>query len=784
VKLVEGTWRDGVPKAAAADPNVEGGPLLFEETSYSLLLSARGGHRVALSHRDPRLLRGISTAQDGATAHGAVNFRSQVGRSRFTVLVDDQPEFDFEVEVSPSKLDYETDYAELTAEVQAILRGLVLEYLASTYEGASLEGSGGSTDLEWALLLRHIVDELERALQYVARQPTRGLRRRSELVRIDRLRRSDSSVRQAVLRGRGKGPLQAVASGFYAKQHLPERQAKPTLDTPEHRWLASRVAAARRRLAALLRRTRAHAGRDDRRRTPARTKQALHELDRLEARLNRLLRLEPLEAAQGPPPHGFSSLQLQGAPGYKEAYHACVSLARGLRLTGGPVELSLKELHRLYEYWCFLSIVDLVGELLGQRLPAKQLLSVEQDGLRVLLRKGKQQKVVFGLRGQDELAVVYSPSFSGADFISTQTPDISLTLSRDGWPTVRLVLDAKYRVESNETYVAQMGAPGPPFDSINVLHRYRDAILEREPGTHSTARGSRTVVEGVALYPLSGMEANDFDQTRMWTSLDRLGIGALPFLPSEKEYVRRWLADVLRRTGWTVADRYIPSANRERLQAWREAASQAVLVGVLRNESQQHLRWIRENDLYYTPFTPSQSLQLSARWVAFYEGANGADPSSVSLVAPIVAIEVQRREEIETPWPSRPGSGGEDMVVYRLGRVKELATPVRNLRGERVSTNRWTSRLGLDRASRLEELLLETEPDWRFYDELRQRGVAFEVRPGRPMGRQADDPRGRAWFDLFDGVRVQYQGLAGWLVRAGDAGEHYPTLAEVVRAVI
>lgn len=771
------TWRWGVPDEVAADARITDGPMLFEETTYSVLVEGAPGTRVGLMHRDPGLVDHLSASSDGRTLHGPVNFRSYVGRSRFTVLVDGAPEFDFEVEVSPSKLDYKTDYAELTAEVQEILHGLVLQYLSATFEGASVDRGAVETELEWVLLLRHLVDELEQALLFVAQRPKRALRRTDEFVRIDRIRRSDSTVRQAVLRGRGRGRVGAFGEGLRARHRLPEHRARPTLDTPEHRWLAARVAGARRRLAAVSRRVRAQ----QRGQHGAEwMKNAVVELDSLEGRLGRLLKLEPLRAVEGPPPQGFASLQLQGSPGYREAYHACVALSQGLRLTGGPVELSLKRLHQLYEYWCYLATVRLVADILDEPIPVRQLLSVDHDGLLVRLKKGRTQSVLFRQGEGAEIEVVYSPKFSGSDFLLSQEPDISLSLRRAGWPNVRLVMDAKYRLDDSEQHVRRMGVPAPPADAINVLHRYRDAILEPDRNSADGERGQRTVVEGVALYPLTGLATEDFEETELWRSLERLGIGALPFLPSEKRYVRSWLESVLRRTGWTVADRAIPSASRKQLQHWREAASEPVYVGGLRPDSGSHISWIREQRAYYAPLTPTQPLQLSAKWVGLYEGASGSNPSSVSLVARVESLDVMKRQDIDTPWPASAGTEGDDVVVYRLEGLESLDHTIRHPSGSDFTRPRWTSRLALERARALEELLLETEPEWRLYDELRILDVEFTIRAGRPRLREADNPIGRAWFDLDERGSARFEGLAGWRVRRGENERHVPNAQAVV----
>jgi uncharacterized protein len=96
------SWRAAIPETVASDPNQQAGPALFEETPYNLLVEGKGGRKVELRNRDPRVVQGLSGSGDGATIYGPVNFRSQVGRSRFFLLVEGRPELDFEVEVFPS----------------------------------------------------------------------------------------------------------------------------------------------------------------------------------------------------------------------------------------------------------------------------------------------------------------------------------------------------------------------------------------------------------------------------------------------------------------------------------------------------------------------------------------------------------------------------------------------------------------------------------------------------------------------------------------------------------
>lgn len=147
--------------------------------------------------------------------------------------------------------------------------------------------------------------------------------------------------------------------------------------------------------------------------TPRRRK-ALQELGDMGKRILRLQGLEPLAAAaSGEIPQGFVSLQLLRLPGYREAYKYCLALSLGLRIEGGPLQLSVKDLSLLYEYWCYLALLRLISEETGQQIPVKELFAVQQNGLRVLLNRGQEQRVCFPSKGGGHITATYNPSFRG-----------------------------------------------------------------------------------------------------------------------------------------------------------------------------------------------------------------------------------------------------------------------------------------------------------------------------------------------------------------------------------
>lgn len=756
--------RRGLPAEAANNPDVEVGPRLFEETSYDALLQSKG-KRVELRQRDPTIHQSLHHSIDGDILHGAIDFRSQIGPCRFSVYVDGEPEYDFEVEVFPSKLDYAADYNVLVADLQDILTSLVLTYLRSTYQLGFVTDAEGSSRLEWILLLRYVVDDLERGLRYIDRHPHHELVPKRVPTRPEKLRRPDATVSKSIAQG---------------KRRLPERRAQMTWDVPEHRWLKSQLSLIRQNLADIhsVERKSSSGNR-------VRQLRILEEIAGLEDRIESLERLEFIARAKGSARAGSASPRFEAKPGYREAHRACSMLLQGLRVDGGPVGLSLKEIYSLYEYWCYLTLIRLISKITGEEIPVRELFSIEQNGLRVRLRRGTSQTVKFSSGGR-VLEVTYNPEYKGDAFILPQKPDVVLTIHDPQWPTMRLVIDAKYRIETSRAYVKQFGSPGPPQAAIDALHRYRDAILD-ETGAQGPRSEivKRSVVEGVALFPYADVN-DEFRNSRFWTHLKRLGIGAIPLLPRETRYLEEWLREVLTRGGSSAAEQAIPYESLEQLRLWQEAEKETVLVAVLKLNGREHLDWIAAQRCYYTTFTPSQGRQLFSRWVAIYSPVSIRRPGAVTHVAQVKDFEIKKRNEIDTPWSPRRGS--EMQVVYQLGEVIELEKPIENRGpsglGRRFSNNRWTSRLGILRASELRELFLETTAEWRLYEQLHVAKAEFTLKPGPARPHNEFDPHGRTWFTGKD-LRVVYRGAAGFLIRRNGMRDEYRNdLNEVVNLFV
>ena len=481
--------------------------VLEEETSYPVLVQSLTGEPVALEHRDPVVVAGLVSGDGGRVVHGRVRFGSQAGRTRFFALAGGRREAEIEATVAPTKLAW-ADVEAMRADVEATAAGLALASLRP----ATLAGGGAETAPAppvWLAALATSVADLEAALAEVDRRPVRETVRPARAVRVDRLRRPARETRAAARRG-------GVADS------LPGRPPTLTDDTAAHRWLAAALDRLLSRLATL-------DAAEARRRPTARRAVVRREVAGLADRLRRLRALPVLGGAGSAP--STPPLLLRRRPAYAAAYDALRASGCGLDLGGTGLDVATQDLAVLYETWASLAVVRAVADVLGA--PAPPAVRVDAEGADLRLRP-RQTVTVEG--GAATVTVEVQPRFPAPPALLVQRPDLWITAQRAGRAPVRAVVDAKYRRDDTAGYRRRHGAAGPPEDALGTLHRYRDAIVG--PG------GAANVVDlAAALFP--GDDDAAFRSSRLWTSLDALGVGAVPLRPGQtgalRALVTRWV---------------------------------------------------------------------------------------------------------------------------------------------------------------------------------------------------------------------------------------------------
>ncbi len=778
-------YRINLSDKLSKDADITIGPILYEQTNYKLFVQSKNRQKVTVTHYDPVIQSMIDYENDHQIALGFINFGSQVGRTKFSISVNNHPEFDFEIEIYPSKLDYVNDYQQLLADIQDVFRGLAFEYLRSTYLQGGKVRVPQPTDLEWLILLQSVVSDLEKAFLHISQHPIRNLIRENQITPIERIRKIDSTIRSEVRRRSGYGELKISKTGIPLKSRINAIKANTTLDTPEHRWLSMQLNSIRQKSSRIKEQiiSKYQQIEDI---TP-REKQIVRELDSINKRLIHLNKLEPFDNAKGLPPTGFASIQLLSAPGYREAFQACSILALGLRIEGGPLHLSVKDLNLLYEYWCYIALLKIVSETLQQPIPSSELLKIQHRGLQILLQKGRQCNVRFKTETNRIITLTYNPKFGGENYLVPQQPDILMTMEDPAWPKLQLLFDAKYRVNSEDQYKQQYGSVGPPEDALNVLHRYRDAILEKDGIKSESKQSKRTIVQAAVLFPSHDSKDTPFIESKLIKSLDTIGVGAIPLLPGETKYLEQWLMKILHQGGWDLAERVLPHIAADQLMNWRNAAAEVVLIAPLRPENEQeHLNWVVNNQIYYLPLLKHQRRQYFSKYVAIYSSASEKSPGGIKYFAQVKSLEIMERIKIKTPWNSTRKE--EQVIVYRLEKISELEKPILNLnekgKGQRLSSHRWTSKLGFDRANVLTELFLETEPEWRLYENLKANNIEFSLLPGAVKIIDPEDPKGRTKFLFENGINVRYGGSAGFVINLPSGKEiTHSSVKDVIKEI-
>lgn len=737
-------------------------PLLFEQKTYTLILESLGGGSIQLApHRAVR--SSVASSIDGGRhCVAALHFGSEVGETDLTVLLDGRPYLKITLEVFPVKIDYRTDYEQIVQEVNSQVRNLAFEVLTRTLRGVRPDGSPRPpTDYEWIVVLNHLAEDLIDAVEHVLRMPHHTIAGAETMVPADRVRRPGRSarrllrtrpgIRQAVLGSRrvpGSTPAKGrewaerpeyagtrsyLTGRALTAERLPDQKKFVTFDTPENRFVKHVLGTVVKRLRRLLREIRRWPDGE------MRSYYDLH-LGRLQQRFDRLLQRKFFEGIGALPSMFRPSLTLQMGVGYREILRSYLTLLRGLAIEGRVFRLGLKELHELYEIWCFFRL----REILTRRFPmvSQDVIKVSGNGIVVRLGKGKDQTVLFRAPDGSEIELGYNriPPHSGdapsSDYPTIRPqPDLLLTLKRTAFgggtgsgdeeaPIVRsVILDAKYRLQTDPGYIRNRGGPGPVEDDIRAMHTYRDTYLYWNQ--HMRAY-ERQVALACVLFPWKG----SYEDHYFRRSLEHIGVGGLPFLPGETQLLEEFLDHILDIGDSELFERTL--LPRGHSQYWmRRYRHDPVLVGTLRGrEFRRRLAFIEERGYYHVPAGSLAPGRAGVSFLAlFYDGA-------VRDYFPVHHIDLVRERDLPEitllrPLRSADGTGLYYKFAVDVERRRPLDPPVHNVNRRRVSLVHTTMEALLS-ARIFDELYMGSEMGRRLLEGLRLRGVSYDLRRTAP----------------------------------------------------
>jgi hypothetical protein len=459
---------------------------------------------------------------------GTINFGNDLGKSNIIVRYTKGhklQEINFQFEVFPTKLNYRSDYEKIVSDIEKEYPYLVLDFLKKTYTSFKT-GHSPNTDLIWWQVFGGLYNEFIQSSKFILNKPHSRIIRQTKYVKADRINKWTTT-------------LEEEYSQF---KHLPNKNYRSeyktlSTNTAENKFFKHAVSQTLRRFTKVK-------SFIEKRFSNSITDPFKVELNSIEKQFETISAnpfFRTIDEFQG---IKQESLVLQKATGYSTIYKSWIMLNSGLKFLEGIQKIELKNIADLYQIWCFLEIKNVLQNLLGKDNPDDvDLAEIQIDDFVFKIERGVKSKVSFNKTNDEIIDLFHDFSYDTSEsqnvksFTVNQRPDIVLRITKNDLKekyVLTYLYDAKYRLASDE----KEGSPDlPTEDSINQMHRYRDAIyyVNKEK-----VKPEKEVIGAYILFPGSG-EIETIKNLDYYKSIESVNIGAFPLRPND--YTNRSLLE-------------------------------------------------------------------------------------------------------------------------------------------------------------------------------------------------------------------------------------------------
>ena len=672
-------------------------PIFFENGSYTLIIVPKEGKEVSFYHEHPLLRKAIKkTEMAGLTfLTGNLNFQSEVGLTSFEVRLNGQALVTVTIEVFPTKLDYQKDYRRLLDEVNEEIYNLAFHFIKKTYLQAGIKLDGTPSKTEFYQLIRKHYNQFIQAIQRIEQMPHHTLVQEYHRVRGGQLGKMDSTTRRYLqkrsnlwvdvnngipIHGRNLMPT----SGIKGKKEI-------VYDTNENRyvkWMMGRLVDKLEDLIQSIEQQMKKWNKTEEIDVEliSRVRQMIREIEQRKKNVfwrtisNRRSTLS-------------SSLVLQMAPGYRDAFQLYLTISKGLILRNSTYQMSVKDVATLYEYWTFLKL----GQILARKYEQldQTIVKVDRSGLFVNLDKTKSATRIFQHPVTHERIELVYQKYPGKLPTLSQRPDTMLSIQKKGKAyDYNYVFDAKYRIDyalPDSYYQKNYQTAGPMEDDINTMHRYRDAIVASQNGPYE-----RTAFGAYVLFPWSNED--EYRNHTFYKSIGLVNIGGLPFLPKATDMVEQFVERLIEKSPEELQrEGILPIGAKEE---WESSLVEKVLVGLV--ASREIHRSCLHTKEYKIPVSNLKKGWQEAKYVALYVKEGVAQWNGIKEYGEIESIVVEA-----------------DYVVFRVHvwqNLKKVIAPVHY----GISSSMITSFTQLQEAKELPELYMKSKEEMTLWKMLRR----------------------------------------------------------------
>jgi len=498
-------------------------PLIFENKDYFVGITFRTKSAI----KSPYIYSKLKEVEEkffyreelGFLA-GTINFGNDLGKSNLILRYSKDnsiQEINFEFEVFPTKLNYRSDYEKIVSDIEKEYPYLVLDFLKKTYTSFKT-GNSPNTDLIWWQVFGGLYKDFIQSSKFILNKPHSRIIRQTKYVKADRINKWTTVLEEEY----------SQFKQFPNKNYRSEYKTLST-NTSENRFFKHAVFQT-------LRRYKKVKSYIERCYSNSITETFKTELSAIEKQIE-IISVNPFFRTIDDF-HGIKqeSLVLQKATGYSTIYKSWIMLNSGLKFLEGIQKIELKNIADLYQIWCFLEIKNVLQNLLGKDNPDDvDLAEIQIDDFVFKIERGVKSKVSFFKTDGEVIDLFHDFSYDTSEnqnvksFTVNQRPDIVLRITKNDLKenyVLTYLYDAKYRLASDE----KEGSPDlPTEDSINQMHRYRDAIYYVNK---AKIKPEKEVIGAYILFPGSG-EIESIKKLDYFKSIESVNIGAFPLRPND-----------------------------------------------------------------------------------------------------------------------------------------------------------------------------------------------------------------------------------------------------------
>lgn len=499
-------------------------PLFFENTEYHIGIVFKKDKDIKFPHIYSKLKdisAGFSFNEELGYLSGTINFGNDLGKSELNLhyqVQDENKEINFQFEVFPIKLDYRSDYEKMVADIEKEYTYLTLDFLKKTYSSFTVSNKT-NIDIIWWQIFESIYEEIIKWSKHILNKPHKRIIKKHKYVNADRIKKWSANLEEQ----------------FVQFKHLPNKTYKIdyedlSVNITENiffKHVVFQTLNRYKRIKKLI----------ENRYEQKITNDFKDKLENIQKQLEKIA-LNPffrtIDNFRG---IKQESLVLQKAAGYSSIYKYWLMLKSGLKFLDSLHNIELKNVAELYQFWCFLELKNIIQELPTIKTNVTQLHDNESNIFISKIIKGRQSKVSFiSEHNGNKIDLYHDFSYSTSNnrleksFTVNQRPDIVLKITKNDLKNnyvFSYLFDAKYRLASDEI---DQEADLPTEDSINQMHRYRDAIYH----VNTDGVPEKEIIGAYILFPGAG-KREEIENLEYYKSIKTINIGAFPLRPNDSE---------------------------------------------------------------------------------------------------------------------------------------------------------------------------------------------------------------------------------------------------------